>query len=272
MRGLDNSRIARSGRPLGFLRYHNRRLTELRRRHIARSNSSHCNSRGPFEPATTSPATLPDQGYQVDQLDPEDRLRLSHRSRLSFPASRRRSNRRPRRSRRCPHRWRCSQQDLGALELPRRALTPVQNRPELVALVLGQCDTIAYIHPCLLVLRHGPPAESNGRRESLQKSLHRQAGPVSGLYPPVHAVAPPASGRNRHAGILPRQPTIGSPDGVDARTGGLHPEAAGPPAASNCSLIPPNCRTYSDPRLNRSKSPCRATSRIAQSGAGNRIG
>ena len=32
------------------------------------------------------------------------------------------------------------------------------------------------------------------------------------------------------------------------------------PAASNYSLIPPNCRTYSDPRLNRSKSPCRATS------------
>src|SRR3954467_6796746 len=118
---------------------------------------------------------------------------------------------------------------LGPLELPRRALTPAQKRTELVALVLGQCDTIAYIHPCLLVLRHRPPAESNGRRELLQKILHRQAGPVSGLHPPVQAVASPSFGRNRHAGILPRQPTIGSSDGADARTRGLHPEAVEDP-------------------------------------------
>src|SRR5262245_26181018 len=83
-----------------------------------------------------------------------------------------------------------SQQDLSPLELARRLLAAAQKRSKLVALVLGQPDAITYIHPCLLVLRHGSPAESNGRRESLEKILHRQAGPISGLHPPVHAIAP----------------------------------------------------------------------------------
>ena len=46
----------------------------------------------------------------------------------------------------------CSQQDLRPLELPRRLLAPAQKRREFIALVLGQLDTIAYIHPCLLVV------------------------------------------------------------------------------------------------------------------------
>jgi hypothetical protein len=53
-------------------------------------------------------------------------------------------------------------------------------------------DFAACIHPCLLLVR-GPArtAESEGRRESLSKILHAQAGPVSGVYPPLHAPTPP---------------------------------------------------------------------------------
>src|SRR5262249_27320540 len=97
-----------------------------------------------------------------------------------------------------------SQQDLSPLELARRLLAAAQKRSKLVALVLGQPDAITYIHPCLLALRHGSPAESNGRREPLEKILHRQAGPIPGLYPSAHAVAPPSSSRNRHGGVFPR--------------------------------------------------------------------
>src|SRR4029077_11545630 len=74
-----------------------------------------------------------------------------------------------------------SQQDLGSLELARRVLAAAHKLHEFCALALAQFDPIAYIHPCLLVLRHGSPAESDGRRGSLGKNLHRQAGPISGL-------------------------------------------------------------------------------------------
>src|SRR5271166_2321447 len=43
--------------------------------------------------------------------------------------------------------------------------------------------------------RHGRTAESDGGRESLCKKFHAQAGAISGLYPPLHAPAPPAPGR-----------------------------------------------------------------------------
>src|SRR6185436_6887662 len=83
---------------------------------------------------------------------------------------------------------------------------------------------IAYIHLCLL-LRHRRTTESDGRREPPCKSLHAQAGPVSGVYPPLHAPAPSAAGRNRHAAILPRQPAFGSPDGAHPQTGRVHQAA-----------------------------------------------
>jgi hypothetical protein len=105
----------------------------------------------------------------------------------------------------------------------------VEREHEICTLALARFDPMAYIDPCLLVLRHGSPAESDGRRESLGKNFHRQPGPIPGLYPPLHTLAPPSSGRNRHAGILPRRPTIGSPDGADARTGGIDPKAAKDP-------------------------------------------
>src|SRR5262249_33285660 len=49
------------------------------------------------------------------------------------------------------------QQDLCSLELPRRLLAPAQRRLKLGTFVLGQIDTIAYIHLSLLV---GDPVES----------------------------------------------------------------------------------------------------------------
>src|SRR5262245_63069632 len=73
---------------------------------------------------------------------------------------------------------------------------------------------------------HGRTAESDGRRESPRKILHAQARPISGLYPPLHALAPPAASRNRYAGIFPRQSTFGSPDGADPGTRRLHPQTA----------------------------------------------
>jgi hypothetical protein len=45
------------------------------------------------------------------------------------------------------------QQNLSPFELPCRVLTPAQKRAKFVALVLGQLDTIAYIHLCLLMDR-----------------------------------------------------------------------------------------------------------------------
>jgi len=44
----------------------------------------------------------------------------------------------------------------------------------------------------------------------------------SGVYPPLHAPAPPAAGRNWDAGLFSRQPAFGAPDGTDARTSWLH--------------------------------------------------
>src|SRR5262249_53880858 len=48
---------------------------------------------------------------------------------------------------------------------------------------------------------------------------------VFGLYPPLHAPAPPATGRSRHPAIFLRHTTFSSPDGVDARTRRLHQTA-----------------------------------------------
>jgi hypothetical protein len=45
---------------------------------------------------------------------------------------------------------------------------------------------------------------SDGQIESPGKNLHAEAGPVSGVYPPLYALTPPTPGRNRHAAILPR--------------------------------------------------------------------
>src|ERR1700722_6095448 len=41
------------------------------------------------------------------------------------------------------------------------------------------------------------------------------------LYPPLYAIVPQTSGRNRHPGIFPRQPAFGSLDGAGAERAGL---------------------------------------------------
>src|SRR5260370_24193939 len=78
--------------------------------------------------------------------------------------------------------------------------------------------------------RHARTAESDGRLESPRKNLHDQTGPVSGLYSPLHAPAPPASGRSRLAGIFSRQPAFGSPDDANAGAGRGHQKATRNPS------------------------------------------
>ena len=119
-----------------------------------------------------------------------------------------------------------SQQDLCSLELARRMLAAAEQCPEFRALDLAELDPIAYIHGVPPCSRHAQTTESDGRRESFGKTLHAHAGAIPGLYPSLYATAPPTSGRNRHAGIFPRQPAFGSPDGADAGTSRPHQEAA----------------------------------------------
>ena len=62
---------------------------------------------------------------------------------------------------------------------------------------------------------------------------------MTAKLPRTLAVPPPASISCRgHAGILPRQPTINSSDGADARTSGLHPEAAADPRSIELLVDP----------------------------------
>ena len=117
------------------------------------------------------------------------------------------------------------QQYLGSLELAGGSLAFAQHRGVFTAFGLAQFDPITYIYLGLLV---GEPDESTNeskirRRSQPQRSkLHRKARPVSGIYLRIHAPAPPAAGRSRHAAIFPRQPTFGSPNDVNARTSRVH--------------------------------------------------
>src|SRR3984957_11265842 len=117
------------------------------------------------------------------------------------------------------------QQNLRSLEPARRMLAAAEQRPQCGALDLAEVDPIAYIHGVPPSSRRASTTESDGRRESFDKNLHAQAGAVSGLYPPLYAVAPQTSGRNRHPGIFSRQPAFGSPDGADAGTSRPHHKA-----------------------------------------------
>jgi hypothetical protein len=56
--GLDNSRIARSGRPLDFLRYHNKLLKQFHLHHTAQHRLLHCNLLGLCATAMTPPVPL----------------------------------------------------------------------------------------------------------------------------------------------------------------------------------------------------------------------
>src|SRR5262245_46704634 len=110
-----------------------------------------------------------------------------------------------------------SQQNLRTLELARRVPAAAEERPELIAFRLAELDPIAYIHPCLPPLgrwRHRSAAESDGRGESCRKNLHAHAGPVLGIYPPVHAPASPAAGGSRHPALFSRHTAFRSPDGA----------------------------------------------------------
>src|SRR4249920_1347630 len=71
------------------------------------------------------------------------------------------------------------------------------------------CSSLAGHMPTILGANCQPKNKGEGHGESLRKKLHAHAGPVPGLHPPLHAPAPPPARRNRHAGILSRQPAIG---------------------------------------------------------------
>src|ERR1700680_3366007 len=108
-------------------------------------------------------------------------------------------------------------------------LAPTQQHDELVAFALAQFDSITYIHLGLLV---------GGTDESIDESkirrcsspqwakLYRKTGPVSGLHLRLFAHLPTPACRGRHAAPLPRQPTLGPPDGPYPRTSRPHPAAA----------------------------------------------
>jgi hypothetical protein len=62
------------------------------------------------------------------------------------------------------------------------------------------------------------------------------------------ASAPAVAGRNRYAGILPRQPTLRSPNGTDSRTGRLHPKTAKNPMQHRAAR---RSKRAADARLHR---------------------
>ena len=138
-------------------------------------------------------------------------------------------------------------------------LAAAQKLRQFGAFGLAEFDPIAYIHPCLLVLRHARTAESDGRSESPCKNLHTQAGPISGVYPPLHAPAPPAAGRTEMQDYFRVSPPSVHQMVLTLEQAGFIRRQPRTPAASNCSLIRHSCQSYFDPGFNRSRSLCRGT-------------
>jgi hypothetical protein len=108
-------------------------------------------------------------------------------------------------------------QPAGGLEQRLPPAAPPQKCQKLVAFVLGQLDTMAYIHRSLLV---GDPDESTDEANVWQRQtqLHAQAGPISGLHRCVHACEPTAPRRMGDATALRRDPAFGPPDDPHPRT------------------------------------------------------
>ena len=113
------------------------------------------------------------------------------------------------------------QQDLRPLELPRRGSCPRSEAPKFIALVLGQHDTIAYIHRSLLV---GGPVELTDESNVWQArtQLHTQARPVSGLHRRLHARQSQTARRMGDAATLRRDAAIRPPDDSRPGTSRLH--------------------------------------------------
>jgi hypothetical protein len=73
-------------------------------------------------------------------------------------------------------------------------LAAAQKHRERAALGLAEVNPVSYIHLCLLGVR-GTDEQLN-RMSGVSRStknLHAQAGPVPGIYPHLHAPAPPAA-------------------------------------------------------------------------------
>src|SRR5438445_10497974 len=87
------------------------------------------------------------------------------------------------------------QQNLRSLELAGRVLAAAEQRPQFGALDLAEFDPIAYIHGVPPRSRHARTTESDGRRESFDKTLHAHAGALSGRYPPLYPAPSQPPGR-----------------------------------------------------------------------------
>src|SRR5580692_5326510 len=145
------------------------------------------------------------------------------------------------------------QQYLGSLELAGGMLAPAQHRGERLAFGLAQFNSISYIHLDLLV---GGPNESTDESKIRRCSspqwarLYRKAGPVSGLHLRLFAHLPTPACRGRHAAPLPRQPTLGPPDGPYPRTRRLDPASAGRPPKHRTPHCP---RKLARPKITENK-------------------
>jgi hypothetical protein len=99
------------------------------------------------------------------------------------------------------------------------------------------------VAPVFAVVTLDLPGRARDRLVHLADELDRTL--VEADHRPLWvASAPPATGRDGHAGILPRQSSFGSPDGADTRTSWLHQRTAkGPPSHPGPHRSEPTART-----------------------------
>ena len=97
---------------------------------------------------------------------------------------------------------------------------------EFLALHLAELDSIAYIHPCLLAAGglNGQLNRMAGLSRSAKTFTHTQGQYLAFIhaYTRLHRRPPAETDMQEY---FPCQSAFGSPDGVDARTRGVHQKA-----------------------------------------------
>ena len=127
-------------------------------------------------------------------------------------------------------------------------------RPEPTRLVLAKSKTRQ-------LLKFWVRAARKPKRRVYITIFYRTGSPVGDryLYTRLHRRPPAETDMQEYFRVSP--PPVHQMVLTLERAGFIRRQTR-PPAASNYSLIHPTAGAYSDPRLNRSKSPCRATSRV----------